>query len=406
MFRILMLSADVLVKPMGGLGEHIREVSLQLTKKRSDICIDVVTPTYGEDYAFTDRITQRFALMMMRTKGNLRKSYADILRYQSELIARSIKLPKPNIVHAHDWSSFDAGRVLSRHFGVPLVVTIHLACDDLLTPTVQDCLQIQYDHIEDMQYGGLLEANAVCHVSHYYHGKFGKNLGIKSIVCGNGIDLDPWEKDYEPMVLPGNRPKKLLYIGRIAHMKNVDTIASMNLPDDVDLCIIGGQQGSDTSTFDIVSKEAASRSNIHLMGALYEKDKIRAMKAATAGIFPSRQEPFGIVGLEWMLAGVPFAASYVDGMKDYLGDGDIALFSGTTKSQIEESVRKLFSMSEDEKKTRVAAGLKKAREFGWDKVADRILEAYDAAFANAYADVNKDAAVPLPGWISDPAPLF
>lgn len=404
MFRILMLSADVLVKPMGGLGEHVRELSVQIAEKRQDACIDVVTPTYGEDYAFSDRISQRFALMMVRTKQNLRKSYPDIFRYQSELIARSIKLPRPNIVHAHDWTTFDAGRIIARHFGVPFVVTVHLSCDDLITTTSQDNIQGLYTHMEDMQYSGLLEANAICHVSRHYQMKFGHNLGVKSIVCGNGLDFSPWEKEYEPMELPGNRPKKLVYIGRIAFMKNVDTLMSIDLPEDVDLCIIGGQQGADTSVFDEVRKIADKRPEVHMMGALHGEEKIRAMKSATAGIFPSRHEPFGIVGLEWMMAGVPFGASYVDGMKDYLADEDIALHCGTSKFHIEEAVKKLCSMPEEQRKTRVAAGLKRVRDFGWDRVADRVLEAYEVAQDNA--GLKTDGVVPPPGWLSDPAPLF
>jgi len=404
MFRILMFSADVLVKPMGGLGEHVRELSLQITEKRPDACVDVVSPTYGEDYALTDRISQRFALTLMRTKMNLRKTYADIFRYQSELIARALKLPRPNIVHAHDWSSFDAGRIISRHYGVPLVVTIHLACNDLITPTSQDNLEMDYGHIEDMQYSGLMEANAVCHVSAHYQKKFGQNLAMKSVLCRNGVDPAPWMQVHEPMVLPGDRPKKLVYIGRIANMKNVDTLMSIDLPEDVDLCIIGGHQGSDTRVFDDLKRVVEKRPEIHMMGALYGEDKIRAMKSATAGIFPSRQEPFGIVGLEWMLAGVPFAASYVDGMKDYLGDGHIALRCGTSKFLIEESVKKLCSMSEDEKKARVAAGLEQVKKFGWDQVADRVLEAYTMAEANA--GLTTVGAVQPPAWISSPAPLF
>ena len=404
-----MLSADVLVKPMGGLGEHVRELSTQITKKRPDACIDVITPTHGEEFAVADRVIQRFALNMMRTQLGLRRTYADILRYQSELIARAIKLPRPDIIHAHDWSSFDAARVISKHFHTPLVVTVHLSCDDLVTPTIQDSYQYLYSHIEDMQISGVIEANAVCHISQHYQLKFGRNLGVKSILCGNGIDVEPWMKEYEPMVFPGNRPKKLVYIGRLAFMKNIVTLASIDLPEDVDLCIIGGQQGSDTTAVQEVEKLVASRPGIHMMGALYGEDKIRAMKSATAGIFPSAREPFGIVGLEWMLSGVPFAASYVDGMKDYLGSDPgrgVAVYSGVSKSEIEEGVRHLLAMGEEEKKARVTAGFEIAKEFEWSKVADRVLTAYGLAEANAKPDLTEDGFAPLPNWISGPAPLF
>jgi glycosyltransferase involved in cell wall biosynthesis len=180
-------------------------------------------------------------------------------------------------------------------------------------------------------------------------------------------------------------------------MKNVDTLVSIDLPDDVDLCIIGGHHGSDTKVLNEVKKVAEKRQEIHMMGALYGEDKIRAMKSATAGIFPSRQEPFGIVGLEWMLAGVPFAASYVGGMRDYLGEGDIALNCGTSKSSIEDSVKRLLSMSEDEKKARVCTGLDQAKKFGWDQVADRVLESY--AISENKARVTSVGDIHLPEWI-------
>lgn len=395
-----MLSADVLRNPMGGLGEHVREISEAIVNKRPDTYIDVITPTYGQDYKLNHNITQRFGLRLMRIKTQIRKGYVDITRYQSEILATAIKLPKPNIIHAHDWSSFDAGRLLSMHHDIPLVVTMHLGSDDLIDTHYRLYNQLVYEHIEDMQYTGLLESHAICHVSSHYMEKFSKNFISKSRIVGNGVKSEPWLKEHKSWTFPGTRPKKLVYIGRIASMKNVDTLVKTDLPEDVDLCIIGGEQGSETVILEELKKVAKESNQIHMMGPLYGEDKIRAMKSATAGIFPSRKEPFGIVGLEWMLAQVPFAASYKDGMVEYL-DEDIALNCGVSKTTIEQTIKKLFNMTEEEKKTRCEAGLKKALQYSWDKVADKTLEVYNMAIENKKTTLQGDAAL-LPEWISNP----
>lgn len=399
MFRVLMLSADVMKNPMGGLGEHVRELSLAMVKRRPDTHIDLITPTYGKDYKIAENITQRYGLRLMRTKPQLRKSYMDIFRQQAEIVASAMKLPRPHLVHAHDWSSFDVARLMALHHNVPLVVTVHLAPDDLVDPVHQDHIRFVYEHIEDMQHCGLVEAHGICHVSQHYMNRYSNNFIAKSRVVGNGIDPNPWMEEHEPWVFPGTRPKKLVYIGRLASMKNVDTLVHADLPDDVDLCIVGGKQGADTNIHDEVRRVAEKRDQVHLLGPLYGKDKCRVMKSATAGIFPSRREPFGIVGLEWMLAQTPFAASYQDGMTEYLEE-DIALHCGTTESSISECIRKLTNMSEEEKEARCQAGLKKALGYSWDEVARKTLEVYKMASENFDPTYFGCGHAPLPGWIS------
>jgi glycosyltransferase involved in cell wall biosynthesis len=387
--RVIMLSPDVVKHGMGGLGEHVREICLEMTAMRPDLCIDVVSPFSANDYKINDRVIQRFSGMLPRVKISVEKHYTSVVRTQSELVARCVKLPKPALVHAHDWSVFDAGRLVSMHFGCPLISSLHLSVDDLVGEEHQDFFQPVIDVMFDMQYGGLIQADKITNVSNHYARKFGELFAEKSVTVGNGIERAAYEKNYPPFAFPGSRPKKLLYIGRFAHMKNIDGLLKAKLPPDVDLCFAGCQNGSDAIMYESVITHAKNREEIHFLGPLYEEEKARCLKSAWAGIFPSRKEPFGIVGLEFFMAGTPLIATFRDGMLDYMDD-ECAIRCDISPESLSSGIEMLSRMPVDAVAAMKAKAKARAMEFTWEKVARRVLGVYEEVWS---PDFKRDPAL-------------
>jgi len=93
-------------------------------------------------------------------------------------------------------------------------------------------------------------------------------------------------------------------------------------------------------------------------------------RAATAFAFPSLYEGFGLPPLEAMASGVPVAASNRSSLPEVVGDAGI-LFDPEDERAIREALRKLLSDSSLRAEF-AAKGLERAREFSWNRAAERM----------------------------------
>ena len=100
---------------------------------------------------------------------------------------------------------------------------------------------------------------------------------------------------------------------------------------------------------------------------------LQALKTAYCFILPSRHEPFGIVALEALDAGLPLIASAVGGLKDFLENGENALlFADDNIDELCNAYEKLDAIREK----LIAAGTRTALEYNWKTVAEKLTAAY------------------------------
>ena len=91
---------------------------------------------------------------------------------------------------------------------------------------------------------------------------------------------------------------------------------------------------------------------------------------------PSRFEPFGIIALEGMAAGVPVVVSNTDGLKEIVRNEKNGLYTDHNKiDDISKVVIRLLSDKTLAKK--LSSGAKKrVKMFKWDEIAKKTLEVY------------------------------
>jgi glycosyltransferase involved in cell wall biosynthesis len=157
----------------------------------------------------------------------------------------------------------------------------------------------------------------------------------------------------------------LLYVGRRDAYKNTDLILqSMRFLPDLHLVLFGG--GELTSfELDRVGKESFNR--VHcitgddsILEAYYQ--------GATALIFPSKIEGFGLPILEAMSLGCPVIASDIPVFVELFGNA-IAYFDPNDVHSLSLAIKK-FYYSERAKVEFIERGLKVSREFTWQKAAE------------------------------------
>ena len=139
-----------------------------------------------------------------------------------------------------------------------------------------------------------------------------------------------------------------------------------------------------------------------LMPALY--------RAATALVFPSIKEGFGLVVLEAMASGVPVVTSRIAPFTEYLGDDDVLWCDPFDVSSIAAAIA--HSLDPARRRHCIALGFEIAARHDWLRTARAHLASYESLTARSYcidapsvvANAGRAALAPLPPQAGKGAP--
>jgi glycosyltransferase involved in cell wall biosynthesis len=105
---------------------------------------------------------------------------------------------------------------------------------------------------------------------------------------------------------------------------------------------------------------------------------MQLVKAARAVLFPSLYEGFGLPILEAMACGTPVMTSNTGAMKEIAQPGTAMLIDPLSIPEMTQAIERLAS--DDDLCARLsAAGLARAKDFGWDRYRAAVATAYDHA---------------------------
>jgi len=199
-------------------------------------------------------------------------------------------------------------------------------------------------------------------------------------VVPNAVDLDefdPGKTDRQKMrsdLEIRDDDAVLGYVGRLNQVKGVDVLleSTAKLPDKFKVVLAG--TGPEEKNLRKLARKLGIEQRVKFLGL--STDIPALMAAFDIGIIPSRQEPFGIVGLELMRMGVPIVSTGVDGMADYMVDGENALLVEVDNSdQIAECVERIIS---DTQLTRhlIETGIDTTEKFSVRHCVDAVEQIY------------------------------
>lgn len=174
----------------------------------------------------------------------------------------------------------------------------------------------------------------------------------------------------------GIRGKYLLYVGTLQPRKNLARVlgAFREILDsfpDVTLVLAGGKGW----LFEQIAAEISRlqlTNRVILPGFIPEADKPALLSGATAFLFPSLYEGFGLPALEAMACGTPVLASNVSSLPEVVGEAAV-LVSPTDTAAIAGGMRQLLADA-TLRKTLVARGYQQAAQFSWEKTGQQIWE--------------------------------
>jgi len=153
----------------------------------------------------------------------------------------------------------------------------------------------------------------------------------------------------------------------------------------VRLTVIGEDWGG-VERLRSLARSLGVEDRIVFRGLLSRDEVVRAYASAEVFVLPSLFEPFGIVLLEAMAAGLPIVASRVGGIVDVVEDGKTGLLvpSGNPEALADALEHLLSDPTLLEKMG--DEGRMRAPAYSWDQLSPRILEVYREAIAEGHGE--------------------
>ena len=188
-------------------------------------------------------------------------------------------------------------------------------------------------------------------------------------------------KDVEAWRIKRELPTRfLLFVGTLEPRKNltglIQAYAKFRQSQDVPLIVVGAPGWRYTPIYDVV-KSLGLESHVRFEGFVPAEDLPYFYAAATAFVYPSFYEGFGLPPLESMAMGTPVVTSDVSSLPEVVGDAAL-LVSPRSQEQLVAAMARI--VTDDALRARLsAAGRDRAKMFTWESCASAVMSILRAA---------------------------
>ena len=393
--KILMLTWEYPPRIVGGIARVVHDLSKRLIKDGHEVTVvtyrdNADVPEYENDKGVNVYRVDNYMIHPNNFIDWIMQLNFNMLSKATEIINKEGGF---DVIHAHDWLVTYAAKSLKNAYDIPIVATIH-ATEAGRNSGIHDETQ---RYINDTEWLLTYEATEVIVNSNYMKNEIQRLFGLpfdKINVIPNGINLSNFtgiERDYDfRRQYAMDNEKIILYVGRLVYEKGVQhLIAAMpkilSNYNDAKL-IIAGRGGM----MDELRAEAINlglNDKIYFTGYLNSKQVQKMYKCADVAVFPSTYEPFGIVALEAMLAGVPTVVSDVGGLDEIVTHGvdGMKSYAGNANS-IADSVTALLYDHQLATNVSKKAKQKVKDQFNWEKIAQDTHFTYEKAICQTMAE--------------------
>lgn len=298
--------------------------------------------------------------------GNLA---AEVHRYAeiAKLIAKAVP---HDVIHCHDWMTYQAGINAKEVSGKPLVVHVHATEFDRgggngVNP-----------HVFNLEKQGFEKADLIMTVSQFTKDKVVHNYGIpvaKVEVTHNAIEFTEPPKDVSKL---SKTDKIVLFLGRITLQKGPDWFlhAARKVVDkDANVKFIVAGNGDMEAFMIEKAAELGLAKNVLFTGFLSGADIDRAYKMADVYVMPSVSEPFGLTPLEAMRNGTPVIISKQSGVSEVIRHCLKVDFWDT--HQMANKILGILYYKELQDELGVQ-GMREVHKLSWNETANKVLGLY------------------------------
>jgi glycosyltransferase involved in cell wall biosynthesis len=339
-----------LVQELLDIGEEVGVFApIHRNKHLSDLPKDVVHGRYLEKYP--------------------PKSSKLFMAYNRWLARRDIGLWNPRVVHETYYARQRSGPKES-----PTVVTVH----DMIHELYPEYFGLR-NETKKLKHKAVMRADHVVCVSENTRQDLIGLLDVspeKVSVIYHGFDSHVASETKNKAEFSVTEAPYLLYVGNRGKYKNFISFikafaSSASLKEDFEIVSFGGAKFS-TSERSLMAELGISGLVMHvegndsLLGDLY--------KYATACVYPSIYEGFGLPLLEAMAHGCPVIASNKSSIPEVVGDAG-ELFEPLDVDAISEAIERVV-YSDELRTAYIQRGFERLKQFSWRRTAEKTLAVY------------------------------
>jgi phosphatidylinositol alpha-mannosyltransferase len=199
-------------------------------------------------------------------------------------------------------------------------------------------------------------------------------------VIPNGVAVDDTLAPAPAATITPQRPLRIAFVGQAVERKGLPVLlrAFEALREHVpaELKIIGATPA------EVEPLLLEGRAGVTVLGKVDDAVKVATLREADVLAAPSLGgESFGMVLTEAFAAGTPVVASDIAGYRDVVRDGvDGVLVPRGDAAALGEALRAL-ALEPERREALGAAALESAKAYAWPRVAEQVVEAYEAAIA-------------------------
>ena len=393
--KILMLTWEYPPRIVGGIARVVHDLSKRLIKDGHEVTVvtyrdNADVPEYENDKVVNVYRVDNYMIHPNNFIDWIMQLNFNMLSKATEIINKEGGF---DVIHAHDWLVTYAAKSLKNAYDIPIVATIH-ATEAGRNSGIHDETQ---RYINDTEWLLTYEATEVIVNSNYMKNEIQRLFGLpfdKINVIPNGINLSNFtgiERDYDfRRQYAMDNEKIILYVGRLVYEKGVQhLIAAMPkiLSNYHDAKLIIAGRGGMMDELRAEASNLGLNDKIYFTGYLNSKQVQKMYKCADVAVFPSTYEPFGIVALEAMLAGVPTVVSDVGGLDEIVTHGvdGMKSYAGNANS-IADSVTALLYDHQLATNVSKKAKQKVKDQFNWEKIAQDTHFTYEKAICQTMAE--------------------
>lgn len=388
--RVLMLSWEYPPQNVGGLAQHVYDLTKAMSKQQHQIHIITIgapgIPSYEKIYGVhVYRVTP------------YKLSSPDFITWVMQLniamLEKCLSLvnntKKPfDVIHAHDWLVAYTARALKHALQIPLIATIH-ATEYGRNNGLHNDMQ---RHISDIEWWLTYEAWRVIVCSRYMYDQQKQVFQIpadKLLIIPNGVESKNCT-EYPPsetslQVLKRKHyatpdEKIVFYIGRLVREKGVQVLleaAPKILHHQANTKFIIAGKGPYLLELKRQARRMQLESQVYFTGYVDDDTKNTIYNFADVAVFPSLYEPFGIVALEAMAARTPIVVSDTGGLAEIITHGVNGLKVYTSNANsLADNV--LHMLMHPQSATRMAerAYQEVLEKYNWSNIARQTVKLY------------------------------
>lgn len=366
---------------MGGIARHVEDLSKALAKQGHEVYVVTLDFPGAPNYEALDGVKiyrapseighPHFLTWALLFNSSIEKRVADV----------GVDF---DVLHVHDWLTAPAG-IGAKHFmRKPLVVTMHST--EYGRSTLQSVDSFTVDGLE---WWATYEANKLVvttySMRHEVCGHF-KIPWEKVWIIPNAVDASKFQVNVDRNAVRaryGVAPseKLILYVGRLVPQKGVEFLIQAvpklgSKYPGAKVVIVG--EGWLRGHLEYLANQTGQRWRFNFTGFVPDAELIGLLKSADVLVVPSIYEPFGIVALEGMAAGVPVVASQVGGLAEVVEhDRTGEYVYMRSPDSIAWGIDRVLSNS-GHAQWLVKNGLEAVQKvYSWDAVAKKTAELYE-----------------------------